>query len=237
MHENIINKIKELTFLKKNWNFYEMNSYLKTRINQSKNDWSVWSTGILIQRLGSKYAQWTALIGPRTRSTKAKSKRVNRVLARTPGPDPGRCADPQLPKTASFFKSYKRLLLFFFLTFSFIFFSFWLFRERDSRLSLNRRLPVRVFSSLPSPLRREPPWATVLRWAFRPKRAPFNRSEPPGSGSIILLARKYLKTNESELNDSVFQKKREYFVFYSFFFFFWLWRCGLSFSRELFGVW
>ena len=139
MHENIINKIKELTFKKKNWNFYEMNSYLKTRINQSKNDWSVWSTGILIQRLGSKYAQCTALIGPRTRSSKAKSKRVNRVLARTPGPDPGRCADPLMIKTVSFNQAYIRLPFIFFSIFSFFFSFFFLVLEREPLNSLSRK--------------------------------------------------------------------------------------------------
>ena len=93
-----------------------------------------------------------------------------------------------LIKTASFATAYKRLKNLFFFIFLF---SISLYSQSFSLLcDFRRQAPPLVASG-----RRR------CRWSSDKIRASFNRSEPPGSESVIPLARKSFKVHESEFLD------------------------------------
>ena len=73
------------------------------------------------------------------------SKRVEAGYGADPGSGSGPRRGSSACKTAPFSNPINRLFLFFFKSFSFIFFYFQKFIERDSRLSLPLRSPMRSF--------------------------------------------------------------------------------------------
>ena len=121
---------KKLT-LKKFRNFYEINSYLKTRINQSQqviNLWSKYSDPMV----GIKACKMDGSEEATSQSTENSQSGSDRILCADPGSGRQKRAGPSMGKTVSFHWVFKRPLFIFSLTFLFVFFFLTSQRERLS---------------------------------------------------------------------------------------------------------
>ena len=129
-----------------------------------------------------------------------------------------------LIKTASFATAYKRLKNLFFFIFLF---SFSLYSQSFSLLcDFRRQVPPLIASG-----------RHRRRWSSDKIRASFNRSEPPGSESVIPLARKSFKVHESEFLDL----DQNCFVFFLFLILLFVCGCWVFFGSAVFvcgtGFW